>query len=119
MKKTRNISFLLALAPLIFYATLTKAQVTATATVTLTVVSAAGMNFTPASKLKTTSSIIRCGAASENQGVTFCSSENAMVQLNSSSSNPIKLDLQEGQVRTFSAGELKKVSSVEIIYLGS
>lgn len=118
----RNIKFTslpLALVAVMLCVSEPKAQVTATARVTLTVVTAPGMDLSSASKQGSQSSVMTFGEVSENQRITFQSSSNVMVQLNSKDSVPRRFNFKQGQLHTFTAGELKKVTTVEIVYLGS
>lgn len=119
MKKSKPILLLLALVGVMLMASASQAQVTATATVTLTVVAAPGMNFTPAPKLSTGSAALAHPGVSGNAGMTFQSSSNVMVKLNSKNLPGSSFNFEQGQVRTFTAKELSGVSSVEIDYLGS
>jgi hypothetical protein len=119
MKTTKNISLLLALVSILFFASESRAQVSATARVTLTVVPAPGMNFKPATKPAVTSPVVVSNRSADNSGMTFMSSGNVMVQLNSKGAAKSRFSFGEGQTRTFTARELHNVSSVEIVYLGS
>lgn len=119
MGNPRHIALLLAILGVVFSASTSQAQVTATTTVTLTVVPAPGISITPVMKQSEGSRFVTSGRSSEVPGITFKSSQNVMVQLNSANSVSSEFDLQEGQVKTFSARNLKNISKVEIIYLGS
>ncbi len=104
---------------LVFCATEAKAQVTATARVTLTVLPAPGMNFTTGAVKSRTSTVAVQKPAPVNPSVTFQSPGNVMVQLKSSNLRSSEYNLSQGEMKTFSAKELQGVSSVEIDYLGS
>lgn len=102
-----------------FAAPASRAQVTATATVKLTVVPAPGMSFTP-SRIPT----VLAHTTNGNEGVpargmTFESPGNVMVQLNSVNTVTSRIKMREGQVKTFTARQLHDVVSIEIDYLGS
>lgn len=119
MRKRKLTSLPLAIIAVMLCVSEPKAQVTATARVTLNVVAVPGMDFNPALKRGSLSSIMTLGAVSENQYITFQSSSNVMVRLNSTNSGSRKLNFKQGQARTFTAREMKDVSRVEIVYLGS
>ena len=119
MRKSKSGSLPLAIIAVILCVSEPKAQVTATASVTVNVVAAPVMDFNSASKQGSLSSIMTLGAVSENQYITFQSSSNVMVRLNSTNSGPRRLNFKQDHSRTFTARELKNVSRVEIVYLGS
>lgn len=119
MRNSKYISLLIAAIGIVFSASVSRAQVTATATVTLTVVSAPGVNFAPSAKWNTLSSPVADNGSHAMPEMTFRSPGNVLVRLNSVGTAPEKFNLEQGQVKTFTANELKGVSSVEIDYLGS
>lgn len=122
MKNLKYISLLLATAGVFLAAPVAHAQVTATATITLTVVAAPGINFAPSTAMSAQTAAAPVGGVSRSAaapGINFRSPGNVLVQLNSGNVSPVKYNLGEGEVKTFSAHQLKHVSSVEIVYLGS
>lgn len=119
MKKVKNISLLLTLIGILFLASESNAQVTATATVTVTVIPAPGLTFTP-TKLPESSAVVASNSVSEGPGVTFRSSNNVSVQLSFlNGAKKSQVNFQQDEVKTFTAKELRGVSSVQIVYLGS
>ncbi len=121
MKRPGTMLLLMIVAGVMLCVPQSTAQVTATATttVTLTILTAPSMNFTPVSDQRDTALIITPDARSDDPGIAFQSFGNAMVKLRSSKSATVRFYFKRGQVRTFTAGELKGVSSVEIVCLGS
>ncbi len=113
MKKIRNMSLLLSIAGFLAFASGSDAQVRATATVTLTVLPAPGVNFI--------SSKATQGGVKMDAGMTFERSSNVMVQLNSAmhTGNSAANFSYDSNINIISAKELRSASSVEIEYLGS
>lgn len=119
MKKTKYISLFLTFIGLMLLASISNAQVTATATVTLTVIPAPGVNFSPA-KSNASSAVVASNLSSAEPAITLRGSSNMLLQLNSSNSNGnTQINFQRDQVKTLTAKDLRGVSSVEIVYLGS
>lgn len=119
MKTPKYISFILAAAAIMFSASISQAQVTSTAMVTLTVVPAPGMSMTTVQMQSRNPGLLASGESSKSQAMVFRSSQNVMVRLNSADRVTSKFDLQLGQVKTITAKQLKGISKVEIVYLGS
>ncbi len=119
MKRTKNILLLFPFIGIMSLAPTTQAQVTATARVVLTVVPAPGMNFAPTPKQASQPFAAGQMKATERNGVVFQSTGNVMVQLNSTDARSSRFNFQQGESRTFTSNDLKNVTSVEIVYLGS
>ncbi|HUI29953.1 MAG TPA: hypothetical protein VLX91_07030 [Candidatus Acidoferrales bacterium] len=119
MKRKLNISLLLPVIGLLVWTSNSQAQqvATATARVTLTVIPAAGINFTQTNSTKTSSSVNQ----SNGSGITLHTTSNVAVMMNSSSGKKMLNDNHVGQgvTKTITSKELNDVSKVEIIYLGS
>ncbi len=117
MKKKLNISLLLSVLGFLICASTSQAQVTATARVTLTVIPAPGINFSPTSSTKNLSSVNQ----TNNGGITLRTSSNVAIVLHSSDNDkvPNTNNFSQGQTKTFTSKELSGVSSVEVVYLGS
>lgn len=91
---------------------------TATATVTLTVIAAPGVTFSP-TKANASSSVAGVSNTSEG-GMTLYGSNNVLIQLNSSKATVnSQINLKANQVTTLTAKQLNGSSSVEMIYIGS
>ena len=102
-----------------FAASASSAQVTATATVKLTIVPAPGMNFIPSVAPTVLSRATIGSEGVPEQGMTFRSPGNVLVQLNSVNAVTSRFNMREGQVKTFTARQLHNAARIEIEYLGS
>lgn len=119
MRCPKYILFLLATIGTLFAASACEAQVTATATVRLTVVPAPGMNFIPSTSPAFLSDSKNVAPDAPTGAMAFKSPGNVLVQLNSANSVTSKFDLREGEVKTFTERQLHDATSIEIDYLGS
>jgi len=117
MKRKTNISLLLPAIALLFFASNSQAQVSATARVTLTVIPAPGINFSPANPAKPSTIVNR----SNDGGLTLRTSSNVAVVLKSSTSRTTlnTENVGQGTTKTLTTKDLNGVSSVEVLYLGS
>jgi len=118
MKRKSKISLLfLPIIGLLICASTSRAQVTATARVTLTVVPAPGLNFTPANPAKNSAAM----SQADNGGITLHTSSNVAVMLKTSGEKNALENNNPGQgvTKTLTPKELSGVSKVEVVYLGS
>ncbi|HUI30517.1 MAG TPA: hypothetical protein VLX91_09895 [Candidatus Acidoferrales bacterium] len=117
MIRTLSIPLPLTVIVLLLCASTSQAQITATARVTLTVIPAPGISFASANPVGNTS---RLNQANDG-GITFCTSSNVAVILNSFGEKKM-LDsdhLGHGATKTLTTKELNGLSKVEVIYIGN
>jgi len=115
MKKIINISLILSIVGFLGFASVSSAQgrVTATATITLTVLPAPGVSFVPSQQTQ--------AGVKTDVGMTFDKTSNVMVQLSpsTSSGNSAIEFSRQSDTNTITAKQLSNSSSVRIEYLGS
>ncbi len=119
MNKTLKILPLLTFASVLLLTASSRAQVTASARITLNVVSSPGVNFTPATQ-KGAAVIIGDTTSPSEKSIALCSSSNVLIQLDGTGNNQhTDIDFRQGGVKTITEKDLRNVKCVEIIYLGS
>jgi len=122
MKKKLNISLPLLILGLLINVSSSWAQVTATARVTLTVIPAPGISFTSAAATSpaTTKNPTAINQANDG-GLTIHASSNVAVVLTSPDNNKPTSSNQfsQGTTKTITSKDLRDVSKVEVVYLGS
>lgn len=117
MTYRRTIKLLLLLFGVVLCGQSARAQVTATATITLTVVSAPGFSFEQTAQHQNKSALT--GIVSKpDAGITFRSSSNIAVQLESLNHGD-EISLRQGETKTLTRDELRGVTRVRVLYLGS
>ncbi len=116
MKRLKNISLPLLVLGILFSVSISRAQVTATARVTLTVIPGPGITFTPVKSQP--ASAVNQG---QDGGITIHTSSNVAVMLTSPNQNhQIDPDHSaQGVTKTITSKDLHDVSKVEVVYLGS
>ncbi len=119
MKNALKILPLLTFAGLVLFASTSSAQVAAAITVSVTVIPAPEVDFSPVS-LKDASVIATGNVLSAEPGITLRGSSNVLVRLDRTKGDEhAEINFQQPGVRTITAKELRDVKRVEIIYLGS
>lgn len=119
MKKPWYISPMLALGVIVFLAPATQAQVSASATVTLTVIAAPGLTITPVARQSQSLRLVSGHGTQDEPVLSFSCPQNVLIKMKKGNSTKATIDLRQGQVRDFSTNDFRGVSKVEVVYLGS
>ena len=119
MKKSWYIPLMLALAAIMFWAPPSQAQVSASATVTLTVIAAPGLTIAPVTRQSQSLPFVSRHGAQDKPVLSFSCPQNILIRMKNGNMTKATIDLRQGEVRDFSANDFKGVSKVEVVYLGS
>jgi hypothetical protein len=119
VKRLSKILPLLTFAGLVLCSSRLSAQVTSTVNITVTVIPGPEMDFSPLKSQE--NSFVTAGSLQPSgAGITFRSSGNVLVRFkDNKSGRSTVFDFQQPGVKTFTFKEMKDVSSVEVLYLGS
>ncbi len=119
MKNMLYIPLVLALGMIVLWASPTQAQVSASATVTLTVIAAPGLTIAPVARQSQSLPFVSNHGTQNAPVLSFSCPQNILIRMKKGNSTKATIDLRQGEVRDFSTNDFKGVSKVEVVYLGS
>ncbi len=117
MNTKRTIQLLVVFFGAIIFAASANAQVRASATVSVKVVAAPGFSFERTSKLSDQRSVASA-VSTPDGGIILHSGSSLMVEIDSNNRSS-RLNLQNGEAKTLAATDLRNVTEVKVVYLGS